>query len=466
MDGRCQAWAVDRLIGDLREVVGERHVLTEPDLRATFETDWTGRYGGRSIAVVRPSTNEEVAGTVLACRAHKASIVTQGGNTGLVGGGVPRTAAPLQVVVSMKRFDEIGDVDAKAMQVTVGAGVTLADWRDAAQRAGLDTAIDFAARGSATVGGAISTNAGGSRVVRFGVMRQQIAGLEAVLADGSIVGSLAGLAKETAGLHWPSVLCGAEGTLGIVTHARLRLVPWYRHTTTAMVTVRSIESACEVLAELRAQVPSLDSVEMIQPGALELVAAHLVRQPPVEVGPTSTTLIVECADHSDPTDELVAVLAGCDGIASTALATDPGPRAAIVAFRDRITEAIASASTELGTPTFKLDVAVPLDRLAELLSTASTAAESDSSRLIAFGHLAEGNVHLNYLGAQDPAGIAEMVLPTVAELGGTISAEHGIGVAKARWLPLIRSAGDLAAQTAITRAIDPNRMFNPGVLGR
>jgi FAD/FMN-containing dehydrogenase len=457
---------VNPIIDELRDVVGVDHVLVDDDVRAGFETDWTGRYRGRAIAVVRPSTTAEVAGTVMVCRGRSATMIPQGGNTGLVGGGVPRGDAPDQIVMSMTRLDRIGMVDTAAMQVTVGAGVTLTRWREAAQRVGVDTPIDFAARDSATVGGAISTNAGGSRVVRFGTMRNQIVGVEAVLANGSVVGSLAGLPKETAGLHWPSLMCGAEGTLGIVTTARLRVVPWYRQTTTAMIALDSIGAARELLATLRALVDSLDSIEFIQPAALELVARHLGVRSPIPVAPDGTVLIVECAAHDDPTDVLMSALTESGGVTETAVTSEPGPRASLLAFRDRITEAIASASTAIGVPTFKLDVAVPVERLDALLDIAAAVADDDGCQLIAFGHLAEGNLHLNHLGVRDPAAVAQRVLTAAAELGGTVSAEHGIGVAKAPYLHLIRSDADLAAQRTIAAALDPEHLLNPGVLGR
>jgi FAD/FMN-containing dehydrogenase len=460
------------VVDELRDVVGVDHVLVDDDVRAGFEIDWTGRYGGRSLAVVRPSTTAEVAATVVVCRDRDVAMIPQGGNTGLVGGSVPRASlpdhdgTPNQIVISMKRLDAVGAVDTAAMQITVGAGVTLADWRRAARRHGVDTPIDFAARESATVGGAISTNAGGSRVVRFGTMRQQIVGVEVVLPDGSIAGSLAGLPKETAGLHWPSLMCGAEGTLGIVTNARLKVVPWYQRTTTAMIALDSIDAALQFLAALRATVESLDSIEVIQPDALVLVARHLGANPPVDVAPNGTVLIVECAAHDDPTAVLVSVLAETRGVTGTAITSEPVPRSSLLAFRDRLTEAIAVSSTEIGIPTFKLDVAVPLERLDDLLALASAVARGDGCRLVAFGHLAEGNLHLNHLGARDPATLANSVLKGVSDMGGTISAEHGIGVAKAAYMHLIRSQSDLAAQRAIATALDPKHLLNPGVLGR
>jgi FAD/FMN-containing dehydrogenase len=289
-----------------------------------------------------------------------------------------------------------------------------------------------------------------------------VAGVEAVLADGTVVGSLAGLPKETAGLHWPSLLAGSEGTLAVVTAARLRLVPRYERVVTAMVALATVNDAVALAGTLRAELSTLDSLEIVLPAAVELVARHLGEQVPVDTaGPI---VIVECAAHVDPTDELATVLASAPGVTGTAVATDPARRDHLVQFRDRMTEAIASAAASDGTPTFKLDVAVPVHALGALLDVAERAAERDGATLIAFGHLAEGNLHLNHLGADDTTRLADTVLAEVARLGGTISAEHGIGIAKAPWLPLIRSAGDLAAQRAIRAALDPRRIMNPGVL--
>jgi FAD/FMN-containing dehydrogenase len=176
-------------------------------------------------------------------------------------------------------------------------------------------------------------------------------------------------------------------------------------------------------------------------------------------------VIIECADHHDPTERLHDALQGTS-IVDAAVSTDAGQRTLLLEFRDRVTESIAAESTRIGVATFKLDVAVPLGALAAGIATAQGAAERDGARLIAFGHLAEGNVHLNFLGADDVERIAATVLQAVADVGGTISAEHGIGIAKARWLPLVRSPADLAAQRALKRALDPHDILNPGVLGR
>ena len=449
----------------LSSIVGAAHVLTDADQRAGYETDWTGRYCGRCSAVVRPATTAEVVAVLRYCNDHAVTVVPQAGNTGLVGASVPRAAGHrASIVLSMRRLDTISDVDASSMQVTTGAGVTIADWQRAASAGGIDTPIDFAARDSATVGGAIATNAGGSRVVRFGTMRQQVVGVEAVLANGTVVGSLAGLPKETVGLHWPSLLAGSEGTLAVITAARLRMVPRFEYVTTMLAAMDSVEAAREMLALVRSELGSLDSIEMMFPEAMELVSVHLGTGAPVDVPAGGVALLIECADHADPTAGLHAVFDTIDGAIATAVATGGPRRQQLLAFRDRITEAIAAAATASGTPTYKLDVAVPVAAIEGVVDLARRAARRQQARLIPFGHLAEGNLHLNFLGATNPDEIADTVLPVVASLGGTISAEHGVGVAKTTWMHLVRSTGDLAAQQSIKRALDPNGILNSGVL--
>jgi FAD/FMN-containing dehydrogenase len=448
---------VSALAAALAAVVGPDHVLADPDVTASYATDWTGRYRGEAVLVVRPADTAEVAAVLRACGAAEAEVVPQGGNTGLVGGSVPRGRA--MVVLSTRRLDQLGPVDAGALQVTAGAGVTLARWRQHARAAGLDAPLDFASRDSATIGGAIATNAGGSRVVRFGTMRTQVAGITAVLADGSRIGSLAGLPKETVGVHWPSLLAGSEGTLAVVTAARLRLVPWYRHTATAMVTTAGLDDAVALLAALRSGVPHLDAVELILPEAMDVVAAHVGVSPPVGGDGAGAYVVVECADHEDPTDELMAALGGRAEVLDAAVTTEGPARDRLIGFRDRITESISA----LGVP-LKLDVAVPVGALEELMVAVRRSVSEHGGRLVPFGHLAEGNVHVNVLDAGTPDAITADVLTAAAALGGTISAEHGVGVAKSKWLHLVRTPAELAAAAAVKHALDPAGMLNPGVL--
>ncbi len=452
---------MSKLTRELTAALGPEHALTDPDLMGGFTVDWTGRFRGDAVAVARPGSTEEVAAVVRLCAEHGAVIVPQGGNTGLVGGSVPRAAFDERpfVVLSLRRLDELGPVDVGALGVTAGAGVTLSRWREHARAAGVDTPVDFASRDSATIGGAIATNAGGSRVVRFGTMRSQVLGVEAVLADGSTVGSLSGLPKETVGLHWPSLLAGSEGTLAVVTQARLRLVPWYRNTVTAMVATPDLGAAVELLGALRSGLRSLDAVELVMAEAMALVSEHLGASPPVSGG--DAYVIVECADHDDPTDDLSHVLGDHPAVLDAAV-TGPGPaRDHLLQFRDRITESIAAQGVPL-----KLDVAVPVDRLTALLDGVRAVIDRDGGRLVPFGHLAEGNVHVNVLAPGNVQTTTESVLRLATDLGGTISAEHGVGLAKTPWLHLARRQSELEAAAAIRAALDPTGMFNPGVLAQ
>ncbi|OLZ70908.1 hypothetical protein AV521_12955 [Streptomyces sp. IMTB 2501] len=246
----------DRLAHQLSAVVGPAHVLSDPALRAAYETDFTGRYAGRSRLVVRPADTAEVAEVVRICLDGGVPVVPQGGNTGLVGGSVPGPAGT-EVVLSLRRLDGIGPVDTAVRQVTVGAGTVLGDLQRQVAAQGLEFGVDLAARDSATLGGMIATNAGGERVVRYGATRANVVGLEAVLANGTVLDRLRGLPKDNTGYDLTNLLVGSEGTLAVITRARLRLVPHLPERVTALVALDSLESAVALVSRLRA----LDSLE-------------------------------------------------------------------------------------------------------------------------------------------------------------------------------------------------------------
>lgn len=455
----------------LADIVGPEHVLVDPDLRAGYETDWTGRFRGTAGAVVRPASAAETAAVLAVCAAKDVAVVPQGGNTGMVGASVPRGNGML--VISTRRMTSIAPADTAASQISLGAGVTISQWRDAARAAGLDAPIDFGARDSATVGGATATNAGGSRVVRFGTMRRQVMGVVAALSTGATVGSLIGLPKETIGLHWPSLFCGSEGTLSVITDVRLRLVPWYRHRAAALIAL-PLTAAVELLAVARSELTHLDAVELLLPNAMDVAAEHLGRRPPVAANRSDGVdayVLIECADHDDPTDDLVELLAAATRVTDSAIASDPAGVAELGQFRDRMAESIST----LGVP-LKLDVAVQPGALPAAVAAARDAVESVDGNVIAFGHLAEGNLHLNLVGPQlsegryamlDPSvidDVSDTVLRRIADLGGTISAEHGVGIAKSKWLPLVRTPEELDAAAAIRTSLDPAGILNRGVL--
>jgi FAD/FMN-containing dehydrogenase len=346
-------------------------------------------------------------------------------------------------------------VDSLAGQVTVGAGATLAAVARHAGAAGFEVGVDLAARDSATIGGMVCTNAGGLRVVRHGSMRAQVAGVEAVLADGRVVRRLAGLPKDSTGYDLAGALVGSEGTLAVVTAVRLRLVTPDPRTATALLAVADTAAAQRVLGAVRSRVSGLTSAEICYADGVRLVCAHRGLAPPFAAA-YPAYLLVECGG-ADPLPDLAAAVEASDEVLDAAVAADEVDRRRLWAYREGHTDAVAS----LGTP-LKLDVGVPAAELAgferELRELAAPA------RLVLFGHLAEGNFHANVLGAADPEALTDAVLKAVAARGGTISAEHGVGVAKARWLALVRSPVELSVMAAVKRAWDPAGLLNPGVL--
>jgi FAD/FMN-containing dehydrogenase len=448
----------DPLAATLATIVGARHVLAEPDLVAPYAVDWTNRWTGRPRLVVRPGSTDEVAAVVAACAQAGAAMVPQGGNTGLVGGAVPRRD---EVVISLRRLDRIEPVDQDAAQLVAGAGATLADAQRHARALGLDVPIDFAARDGATIGGIVATNAGGERVLRYGTTRAHVAGLEVVLADGSVVRRMSGLAKDSAGFDIASLLVGSEGTLGIVTAVRLGLVPHLTERAAALLAVDDTRTAVGVVAEVRRRRDDLEAAELFHAEGLDLVCGTLGLARPFQRD-HPTYLLVECAGRVDPTEGLAAVLADIDGIAEAAVAADGPRRAALWRYREAHSEAINTA----GVPV-KLDVAVPVRDLARFEDDVRGVVDATApgARLVIFGHLAEGNLHVNLLGAADRAEVVtDAVLELVAAFGGSIGAEHGVGQAKVRWLPLTRTREELAAMNAVKRALDPRWLLNPGVV--
>ncbi len=442
----------------LRAIVGDQHVLTEPDLRASYETDWTRRYHGEALAVVRPASTQEVAAVLRECAGVGAAVVPQGGNTGLVGGGVPRGG---EVVLSLTRLSAINDFDETSGEITAGAGVTLAALQAHVGAAGWTFGVDLASRDSATIGGMVATNAGGIRVIRYGAMRQQILGFEAVLASGEVIRRLPGLVKDNTGYDLGQLFAGSEGTLAVVTAVRLKLVRQLPRRAVALLAVPDIASALGVVAAVRGAMPSLAAAEVFFEEGVELVCRHGGVPRPF-AGVVGCYVLLETASRRDESAELAEVLAGCDGIEDSAFATEGADRARLWAYRERHTEAISAE----GIP-HKLDVTLPLSNLPEFERRVRDAIASVAPKAqpVLFGHAGDGNLHVNILGLEpDDERADDAVLRLVAELGGSISAEHGIGIAKRPWLELTRSAADIAAMRAIKRALDPAGILNPGVI--
>ena len=446
------------LIEQLATIVGRDHVLTDAEARAPYETDWTRRFHGATPAVVRPATTAEVAAIVLLCRLERVAIVAQGGNTGLVGGGVPGNG---ELIVSLRRMARVDPVDVNARQVTVQAGATLTTVRSAADDAGLTYPIDLGARDSATIGGTIATNAGGLNLVRYGGTREHVVGVEAVLGNGQIISHLGGLVKDNTGYHLPSLLCGSEGTLGIVTAARLALRPRYEHRVTALLAFADVGDAVDAACELRDSIDSLEAAELLLDAGVRLVCAAFDLRPPFD-DPRAAYLLVEAADHRDPITELDAAVSRLAEVDDVAVAVDPVRRAALWRYREEHTLAINT----LGTP-HKLDITVPIPLLAAFVRDIPeiVSARCPGAVTWLFGHIGDGNLHVNITGvATQDDSADDVVLVHVASIGGSISAEHGIGTAKKRWLHLSRSAAEIDAMRAIKHALDPDNILNPNAL--
>lgn len=438
----------------LSKAVGSDHLLSSrpgEDL-IRYTTDWTGRFTGSGSLVVRPGSHDEVADVVRICREFDHPVVPQGGNTGLVGGSVPLRG---EVVVSLARLRSIGPVDPVARQVTVEAGVTLAEVQRAAATVGLRYPVDFGARDSATVGGMIATNAGGIGVFRFGSTRQQLRGITAVLGDGSSVSHMSGLLKDNTGYDLTGLLCGSEGTLGIVTSAILSLIPRVERLTTVLLGCRDVDTAVAVVS--RSAGPGMEAAEIMLRNGVDLVGQAFGVSFPIDA-PVYVLIDLNADDR-----RTMEVLSSCDdveGVIASAVTEDETARARLWRIRDDHTPAIST----LGPP-LKLDVTVPLPRLADFVAEI-TADMEPRGRVFIFGHLGDGNLHVNLSGLA-PAefeAIEELVLRAVQARGGSISAEHGIGTAKKKYLHLSRSAAEIAAMRSIKRALDPDGILNPNVL--
>ncbi len=308
---------------DLLGKAAGSHVIVDPEVVASYTTDWTGRFVGQSPAVVRPGSTEEVAAIVETCRDLGVALVPQGGNTGLVGGGVPLGG---EVVLSLRGLQRLDPVEPLAGQLTAGAGVTIGQVRRAAASAGWSYGVDLGSRDSATVGGTVATNAGGMHMIRYGDTRAQVVGVEAVFGTGAVVSHLGGLIKDNTGYHLPSLLCGSEGTLAVITSARLRLVPTLPYRTVALAAFASVAGAVSAAGLYRQSLTTLEACEMFLEPGLELVCSITGLRSPFAAA-HAAYLLVEVADRTDPTEALSAVTADVVGVAEVLVATEPSRRA-------------------------------------------------------------------------------------------------------------------------------------------
>ena len=466
------------LLTALRQVVGAAHVLTHDDPAAdlsAWEQDWRKRQHGRALAVVRPGSTAEVAAVVKACAAAGVSIVPQGGNTGLVVGGVPDHSGT-QVVLSLQRLNAIRAIDAANLTLTAEAGCVLQTVQEAAEGAGFLFPLSLAAEGSCTIGGNLAVNAGGTQVVRYGNTRDLCLGLEVVTAQGEVWQGLSGLRKDNTGYDLRHLFVGSEGTLGIITAATLKLYPKPAAQLTAWAAVPSLDAAVALLGLAHQHLGAgLTGFEVMGQFALGLVNTHFshLRVPLWQESPFC--VLLENSDHESEAHAraqferlLEAALDG--GCVTDAVVAESLAQASQLWH---IRESIPLAQAEEGL-NIKHDISVPISRIPEFVAhtDALLAAAIPGVRLVNFGHLGDGNLHYN---VQAPAGmdaasflrqhekqVNALVYDAVTRFDGSISAEHGVGSLKVDTLPHHKSAVALDLMVRIKRALDPDNLLNPG----
>ncbi|WP_308918088.1 FAD-binding oxidoreductase [Jannaschia sp. LMIT008] len=447
---------------ELRDAVGDGHVLTGSDTDR-FARDWTGKWQAHPLAVVRPGDTEQVADCVRIAARHGLSVVPVGGNTGLVGG----TANEGALMLSLERMDRIREIRDDARLAVVEAGVVLSDLHDAADAHGMVFPLTFGARGSARIGGALSTNAGGSNVVRYGPTRNLCLGLEVVLADGRVLDLMSELHKDNSGYDLRDLFIGAEGTLGIVTGAVLRLHPRPAYRATALAAVRDLPAALRLLHVLqRATDGAVEAFEYMPSIYMrELARVRPDLRQPFEIH--NHTIMVEIASLSRPVDEaLENVLADAaeeGGVLDAVVAQSEQQRTDIWAMREAAAEV-----TFTRLPIVDNDVCLPIDRIAEFYAAIDErlAAMDPGAEHLSVSHLGDGNVHLTlYPTRDDPDhldALRAMVEDVTVALRGSISAEHGIGLAKLATMRRRKDGVALDVMRAIKAALDPDDRMNPG----
>jgi len=463
------------LQAQLRALLGDDAVLTRPEDTAAFETDQRRLYQGRALAVLLPRSVEQVAAVAAWCNQRRIGLVPQGGNTGYCGAATPDESGQ-QVVLSLRRLNRIRSVDAANFTMTAEAGCVLANVQQAADAAERFFPLSLGAEGSCQIGGNLGTNAGGLNVVRYGMTRDLVLGIEAVLADGSVLHGLKSLRKDNTGYDLKSLLIGSEGTLAVITAATLKLWPRMRSTATALVGLATPGDALELLGLLRAAAGErLSSFELLPRIAIELTTRFIdgVRDPLDQPYPWYILCELTSSAEED-LDELLQQTLSCASerslVLDAALANSERVRAAFWHLREHVPDAQRRAGASL-----KHDISVPVASLPEFISEASlwVREQVPEGVLVCYGHAGDGNLHFNinridaatdeaFL-AREPA-IRRAIHDLVARYHGSISAEHGIGRLKREELQRYASPVALAAMRAIKQALDPNGIMNPGKL--
>jgi FAD/FMN-containing dehydrogenase len=454
------------LLQEFAAIVGKEYALTGNDT-ARWSTDWTGKYCAQPGVVLRPASTHQVSQIMTLANAQRQSITPVSGHTGLVGG----TYAPGGVMVSLDRMNTIHDINATTRTAVVDAGVVLSSLHDATDAEGLIFPLTFGARGSAMIGGVMSTNAGGSNVLRYGNTRDLVLGLEAVLADGRVVDLMSSLHKDNSGLNLRQLLIGSEGTLGIITKAVLKLAPKPITYATAMVAVPRLDDALTLLN--RVQDATGGAVEAFEYMPRHYIDVHMARvdgaREPFDV-PYDVNIMIEVATTTDTdiTDALQTIMAdmmNSGAVLDAVVAQNETQRRAMWGRREA-----AAELTFWRKPIVDTDVALPLDLVGSFLEQANAkVVEADSgAEPFYIAHLGDGNVHYGVYPSSDDAAlkdqIVEIIEDVVESLGGSFSAEHGVGLSKLNTMRRRKDPVALDMMRKIKGVLDPNGILNPGKL--
>jgi len=470
--------AIASLLDSVRAALGPKAVITDPAEIAPWLEDWRGRYHGAAPAILAPDSRDGVATILALANAARVPLVPQGGNTGMVGGATP-PADGSALILSLRRMNRIRSVSAADGLAIAEAGVILATLHEAAGAQGMRFPLTLGAYGSATIGGLCSTNAGGTQVLRFGTMRSLVAGVEAVLPDGSVHDGLAALKKDNRGYDLNQLLVGAEGTLGIITAATLRLVPAVAARAVAWVGLADPEAALALLRRLESGTDSIESFEIIPDETLALVLKHVPgNRAPLDSAQKWHVLIESVTDDPAAAESPAALL---ERLLAPAIADGQVSDAVIAASEAqaesfwRLRHSISEAERTDG-PAMQHDISVPVAAMPRFMVEAAAACDArfPGTRASGFGHLGDGNVHFHVRAprgveatrwyAEEGPVITRFVNDLVVAAGGSISAEHGIGQMKLAELERLSSPARMAALRAIKAAFDPHALMNPGKL--
>ncbi len=457
---------MEQLLRDIAAVIGPAHLLTDPADTAPLALDYRRRYQGRPLAAALPGSTAETAAIVSLCRQYGVAIVPQGGNTSTCGGATP-DASGRQLLLNLRRLRAVRNIDTDNNSLTVEAGLTLAEVQRLAEEAGRLFPLSLASEGSCQIGGNLSTNAGGLAVLRYGTMRELALGLEVVLPDGQVLHALSGLRKDTSGLDVKQLFIGAEGQLGLITAATLRLFPQPTARATALTGLSDSRAAIRLLSGLRQTFGDrLTTFEIMSSACQSLLERHHPGQLPFQAPWMALIELSDNGGHAALEDALVSWLAE-QPLQDAVLARSETERAQLWCLREAMSE-----TQKLDGPSIKHDIGVPSSAIADFLEDCDAALQAafPGIRIIAFGHAGDGNLHYNisftrpgnaHLFDDEPA-VNAIVYDTVYRYQGTLAAEHGVGQLKTGWLERYKDPASLQLMRGIKQLLDPDNLMNPG----